>query len=70
MHNETIINTCETPVLLIRFNRPDITEQQIKALKAVAPKNPWILCDGPRPDKDGELSILGKVFMPDVRFSF
>ena len=35
--------------------------QQIEALKAVAPKNLWILCDGPRPDKGGELSKVNAV---------
>jgi hypothetical protein len=37
-----------TPVLLIHFNRPDSTRRQLEALKAVAPKKVWVVCDGAR----------------------
>ena len=33
----------------------------MEALKAVAPKNLWILCDGPRPDKDDEAQKVAEV---------
>jgi hypothetical protein len=51
----------DTPILLIHFNRPDITEKAIEALKPVAPKRVWILCDAARAHKPGEAEKVAQV---------
>ncbi|MFL2832024.1 MAG: glycosyltransferase family 2 protein [Coraliomargaritaceae bacterium] len=43
-----------TPLLLIHFNRPDITQRALAALKPLAPSQVWILCDAPRSDRPEE----------------
>ena len=50
-----------TPLLLIHFNRPDITKQAIEALKPVAPRQVWILCDAARTHKPGEAEKVTQV---------
>lgn len=50
-----------TPVLLIHFNRPQSTRRQIEALKIVAPKRVWLLCDGPRAGRTGEAEKVTEV---------
>ncbi|MDQ8195926.1 hypothetical protein QEH59_15940 [Coraliomargarita sp. SDUM461004] len=50
-----------TPVLLIHFNRPDITQAALKALAPLAPSRIWVLCDAARPHKDGEASKVAEV---------
>ncbi|MEM7790639.1 MAG: nucleotide-diphospho-sugar transferase [Verrucomicrobiota bacterium] len=44
----------DTALLLIHFNRPDVTRRQVDALRSIAPKRVWVLCDAPRPDRAGE----------------
>jgi len=51
----------ETPVLLIHFNRPESTRRQIEALSMIAPKTVWLLCDGARTDRDGEVERVKEV---------
>lgn len=51
----------DTPVLLIHFNRPDSTRRQIEALRPVAPKRVWLLCDGPRAHEVGEEKKVSQV---------
>ncbi len=51
----------DTPVLLIHFNRPESTRRQLDALKSIAPKHVWILCDGPRAHKPGEIEKVNTV---------
>lgn len=43
-----------TPVLLIHFNRPACTRQQIVALERIRPRSVTVLCDGPRVNSPGE----------------
>lgn len=38
----------KTPVLLLVFNRPDLTEQLIKSLEPVKPETIFVVADGPR----------------------
>jgi hypothetical protein len=47
----------EVPVLLIVFNRPDVTAEIVEALGKVRPRRLFVAADGPRPDvqTDGEL---------------
>jgi len=40
--------TLNTPVLLITFNRPDLTSQVINVLRSVKPKEIFFASDGPR----------------------
>lgn len=44
----------DTPLLLIHFNRPDTTRQQLAVLARVRPTRVWVLCDGARPLHEGE----------------
>ena len=38
----------DTPLLLIHFNRPDLTKLQLAQLAQVRPSKVWVLSDGPR----------------------
>ena len=44
----------KSPILLILFNRPDQTEELLKSIKLVKPKNLYIGIDGPRNNDDQE----------------
>ena len=50
-----------TPVLLIHFNRPESTRRQLEALRPVAPQRVWVLCDGPRAGRAGEVEQVAAV---------
>ncbi len=39
-----------TPVVLISFNRPDLTGRALERIRAAAPTQLFLLADGPRPD--------------------
>jgi hypothetical protein len=41
--------TCDVPVVVFAFNRPDTTAQVIAALRRVEPRQLFLVCDGPRP---------------------
>lgn len=51
----------QTPVLLIIFNRPDLTQQVFDAIKAVKPKQLFVSADGSREEIAGETSKCKKV---------
>ncbi len=51
----------DRPVLLIHFNRPDATRRQLEVLREVKPRNVWVVCDGPRPDREGEVGRVNEV---------
>lgn len=50
-----------TPLLLIHFNRPDITARQLEVLRPVAPSRVFVLCDAARPGKPGEAERVDEV---------
>ncbi|HIK16964.1 MAG TPA: glycosyltransferase family 2 protein [Leptolyngbyaceae cyanobacterium M33_DOE_097] len=57
-----------TPVGFLIFNRPDVTEKVFSAIAQVKPKQLFVIADGPRPDRPGEMekceqtrSIIQKV---------
>jgi hypothetical protein len=50
-----------TPVLLIHFNRPSTTRRQLEALKTIAPKRVWLLCDGPRGNTQSDAGNVADV---------
>lgn len=45
----------ETPVVLIIFNRPNVTRIVFEAIRAARPKELFVIADGPRDGKNGEL---------------
>ena len=51
----------QTPLLLIHFNRPDITQRALAALKPLAPSQVWILCDAAREHRPEEASKVAEV---------
>ncbi|GAB4012764.1 hypothetical protein [Nocardioides ultimimeridianus] len=40
-----------TPVVLIVFNRPDLTRRLLEAVRAARPRHLLVVADGPRPDR-------------------
>ena len=40
---------CSVPVLLIAFNRPDVTSKVFEAIRRAAPQCLYVAIDGPRP---------------------
>jgi hypothetical protein len=44
-----------TPIVLLIFNRPDLTSKVFERIKQVKPKTLLIVADGPRIDKAGEI---------------
>lgn len=48
-------------VLLIAFNRPDLTGRVFNAIRRVRPLRLFIACDGPRTDRPGDVENVAKV---------
>ncbi len=44
----------KTPVVLLIFNRPDLTARVLEAIRNARPSRLLVVCDGPRPQKAGE----------------
>lgn len=44
-----------TPLLLIAWRRPSTLSQVIDAIRPVAPNRLYVACDGPNPDRPGEI---------------
>lgn len=44
----------ETPVVLILFNRPDVTRRVLAEIAKARPRTLWVIADGPRPNRPGE----------------
>ncbi len=51
----------DTPILMIVFNRPDKTQQVIKALEAVQPQRIFVAADGPRKDLSADAADCNEV---------
>lgn len=47
----------QTPVVLILFNRPDLTAQVFAAISAARPARLFLVADGPRPERPGEADL-------------
>lgn len=47
----------EVPVLLIVFNRPDLTAEVVEAARKVRPRRLFIAADGPRPDFETDAEL-------------
>lgn len=51
----------QAPLLFLVFNRPDTTEQVLKAIRLYRPERLYVACDGPRVDRLGEEDLVGRV---------
>lgn len=49
-----------TPILLIIFNRPEVTKKLVAALSKVKPSNIFVVADGPRKDRPGEEKLYAE----------
>jgi hypothetical protein len=52
---------CQTPILLLLFNRPDLTSRALDQLRLVRPKFLYVSCDGPRLDKPSDLEKISNI---------
>lgn len=48
----------DTPVVLIIFNRPDLTKQVLEQIEKARPSQLFIISDGPRTSKRGEQELV------------
>lgn len=48
------LDTTETPVVFVIFNRPETTEPVFAQIAAAQPRRLLVVADGPRPDRPGE----------------
>lgn len=51
---------CETPVVLIAFNRPIETEKTLLAIRKVQPKKLYFISDGARVNVDNEINVVNE----------
>jgi hypothetical protein len=56
MHNKY----CETPVLIICFNRPDHLRELLKALAIVKPANIYVSSDGPKQEREDDHAAVAE----------
>ena len=52
---------CETPIVVVIFNRPKHTEVVFRRIAQVRPGRLLIVADGPRADKSGEVKLCERV---------
>jgi hypothetical protein len=55
------MNVFNTPILLLVFNRPDLTKIVFDKIRIIRPTKLFISCDGPREDKQDEVFLVEKV---------
>ena len=55
------MNQLKTPVALIVFNRPDTTRKVFAAIAAARPSQLFLIADGPRADRGGEVERCEEV---------
>lgn len=53
--------TTPNAVLMLVFNRPDVTQQVFEAVRQAKPPRLYIAADGPRPDRPGDKSATAEV---------
>jgi len=63
---EPVSGVIETPVLLIIFNRPDLTRKVLRAIAAVRPKIFLVAADGPRTEDEKVLCDAAREVMREV----
>lgn len=52
---------CSTPILLLGFNRPDLSRRVLDVVRRVRPTRLYFAVDGPREGRAGELSLCEEV---------
>ena len=55
------MDTNKTPVLVLAFNRPNLTRALIIALSKVQPERIYFAVDGPRAENERDLSLIAEV---------
>lgn len=50
-----------TPVVLIAFNRPEVTRRAFAAIREARPPRLFLVCDGPRADRPGDAAGVSAV---------
>lgn len=50
-----------TPVVLIAFNRPEVTQRTFAAIRAARPPRLFLICDGPRADRPDDAAGVAAV---------
>ena len=58
---EKQIQIIEAPILIIAFNRPDISAKTFEYIRKAQPQKLYIAIDGHRPDKEGEINLVEQV---------
>jgi hypothetical protein len=51
----------DTPVVLIAFNRPDLTRRTLQAIRPARPTRLFLVCDGPRPERPTDVERCSEV---------
>lgn len=52
-----MMSTCNTPILFLIFNRPDLTERVFQRIREIKPRRLYIAADGPRAARQGEYLV-------------
>ncbi len=52
---------CQVAVLFLTFNRPEHTAKVLERIRAARPPRLYLHCDGPRPDRPGEVEQVANV---------
>lgn len=52
---------CQSPVLFLVFNRPDVTRRVFEAIRAARPPRLYVAADGARADREGEDCLVQEV---------
>lgn len=53
--------TCNAPILFLVFNRPNVTAQVFKAIRAAKPEKLYLACDGPRSGNPSDVAKVAEV---------
>ena len=55
------MNPLETPVVLLIFNRPELTIRVMDSIRRVQPRRLWVVADGPRTDRPSDARLVAEV---------
>ena len=61
MINYPFFSPLKTAVLFLVFNRPHLTIKSFEAIRKAKPLKFYVACDGARPEKKGEETIVAEV---------
>lgn len=57
----TISHKDSLPILLINFNRPELSRQVFEAVRTYSPSRIYFACDGPREDHENDFDLIAEV---------